>query len=85
MVIWCCGRSEAKQAGLAADETNDNVGGQKKTGLLGKIKDKTKNVGTKIKSKVGGKKNTDGNAATSPTTAGGDDDEDDEEDAGDVS
>jgi hypothetical protein len=80
-----------QQTGLTTEESYDNIdpnspnyqGSQKKPSILGKLKDKTKKAGSKIKSKVGKKKNTDG-TPTTPTGAGGEE-EDDEEDASDDS
>ncbi|KAG0553652.1 hypothetical protein KC19_12G028100 [Ceratodon purpureus] len=78
-----------QQTGLTTEESYDNIdpnspnyqGSEKKSGILGKLKDKTKKAGSKIKSKVGKKKNTDG-TPTTPTGAVGEE-EDDEEDGSD--
>lgn len=75
-----------QQTGLTTEESYDNTdptsATYKKPSILGKLKDKTRQAGSKIKSKVGKKKDADGTSGT--PTAGGDDEEDDD-DAGDVS
>jgi hypothetical protein len=86
--------SGEKQTGLTTEESNANLdtsspnyqgGEQKKPSILGKLKDKTKKAGSKIKSKVGKNKGGDGTAAATPTGAGAVDDEDEDDEDDDVS
>ena len=89
-VNWRVKSAGEYDTGMTTKESDSNIdpshadyvqapdqGGHKKSSLFGKLKEKTKKAGDKIKSKVG-KKKSDG-------TGTGQDDDDDEEDDTDVS
>jgi hypothetical protein len=77
--------TEESNANLDTSSPNYQGGEQKKPSILGKLKDKTKKAGSKIKSKVGKNKGGDGTAAATPTGAGAVDDEDEDDEDDDVS